>query len=55
MSIAPPRRMMSDDVSDTPELLKKGPQLVPSRVSVVLVEETMTEDTPGRECPDEDH
>ena len=31
------------------------PQLVPSRVSVVLVEETMAGDTPGRECPGEDH
>ena len=31
-----------------------GPQLVPSRVSVVLVEETIAGDTPGRECPSED-
>ena len=31
-----------------------GPHLVPSRVSVVWVEETMAGDTPGRECPRED-
>ena len=28
-----------------------GPQSVPSKVSVVLVEEIMAGDTPGRECP----
>ena len=50
----PPRRMTSDDVSGTPELSGGGPHLVPSRVSVVLVEETMAGDTPGRECPRED-
>ena len=56
MPIVPPRRMMSDDVSGTPELSGGGgePQLVPSRVSVVLVEEAMAGDTPGRECPGED-
>ena len=31
-----------------------GVQLVPSKVSVVWVEETMAGDTPGRECPHED-
>ena len=46
--IVPPRRMTSDDVSDTPELSGGGggPQLVPSKVSVVWVEETMAGDTP---------
>ena len=43
MSIVPPHRMTSNDVSDTPELSGGGgAQLVPSKVSVVLVEETMT-------------
>ena len=32
-----------------------GAQLVPSRVSVVFVEGTIAEDTPGRGCPGEDH
>ena len=32
----------------------RGPQLDPSRVSVMLVEETIAGDTPGRECPCED-
>ena len=32
-----------------------GPQLVPSRVLVVLVEVTMAGGIPGRECPGEDH
>ena len=46
---------MSNNVSDTPELSGGGPQLVSSRVSVVLVEETMAGGTPGRECPSEDY
>ena len=54
MSIVPPRRMRSNDVSDTPELSGGGGG-VSSRVSVVLVEETMAGDTPGRECPGKDH
>ena len=57
MPIVAPRRMMNDDVSDTPELSRGGggsAQLVPSRISVVLVEETNAGDTPGRECPCED-
>ena len=57
MSIVPPRPMTNNDVSDTPELSGGGggAQLVPSRVSVVLVEVTIAEDTPGRGCPGEDH
>ena len=58
MSIVPPHRMMINDVYDTPELSRgweEGPQLVPSRVLVVLVEGTIAEDTPGRGCPGEDH
>ena len=54
MPIVAPRRMTNDDVSSTPILSRDGPQLVPSRVSVVLVEETIAGDTPGRECPGED-
>ena len=57
MSIVPPRQITNNNISDTPELSGGGggPQLVPSRVSVVLVEETLAGDTPGRECPGEDH
>ena len=42
MPIVAPRRMTNNDVSNTPELSGGGggPQLVPSRISVVLVEET---------------
>ena len=54
MPIVAPRRMTNDDVSSTPKLSGGGPQLVPYRVSVVLVEETIAGDTPGRECPGED-
>ena len=50
MSIVPPRRMMNNDVSDTPELFGGTPEF-----QVVLVEETIAEDTPGRGCPGEDH
>ena len=32
----------------------EGPRSVHSRISVVLVDGTMTGDTPGRECPRED-
>ena len=54
--------MTNNDVSNTPELSGGGgggPQLVPSRISLVLVEETMVEetnagDTSGRECPCDD-
>ena len=53
MPIVTPRRMTNNDVSNTPEL-SGGPQLVPSRISVVLVEETNVGDTSGRECPCDD-
>ena len=41
------------DVTDAPTLSVEGPRLVPSRISVVLVDGTMAGDTPGRECPRE--
>ena len=54
MPIAAPRRMTNNDVSNTPELSGGGgggPQSVPSRISVVLVDEADAGGTPGRECP----
>ena len=42
------------DVTNTPALSVEGPQSVPSRISVVLVDGTVAGDTPGRECPRED-
>ena len=42
------------DVTDAPALSVEGPQSVPSRISVVLVDGTMAGDTPGQECPRED-
>ena len=47
MSIAAPRLMKTDDISDTAELFRwgGGAPVVPSRVSVVLVEETSAGDT----------
>ena len=42
------------DVTDTPVLSVEGPRSVPSRISMVLVDGTMSGDTPGRECPRED-
>ena len=47
-----PRRMTSDDSRTVRG--RGGPQSVPSKVSVVWVEETMAVDTPGQECPRED-
>ena len=46
---------MDVDVSDTPELSGGGPQSVPSRISVVLVDEAMAGGTlrVGRPCDDE--
>ena len=56
MPIVAPRRMTNNDVS--PELSGGGgggePQLVPSKILVVLVEETNAGDTSGRECLCED-
>ena len=49
--------MTNNDVSiNTPDLSGGGggPQSVPSRISVVLVDEANAGDTPGRECPCED-
>ena len=57
MPIVPPRRLMSDYVSGTPELSGGGgggTSVGLLQSSVVLVEETMAGDTPGRECPGED-
>ena len=42
------------DVTKTPTLSVEGPRPATSRISVVLVDGTMAEDTPGRECPRED-
>ena len=42
------------DITDAPALSVEGPQSVPSRISVVLVDGTMAGDTRGRECPRED-
>ena len=51
-TLAAPRRMMDIDVTDAPELYGGGgPQLVPSRISVVLVEEAIAGDTPRLGCP----
>ena len=47
-------RLLPVDVTKTPTLSVEGPRLVPSRILVVLVDETMAGDTPGRECPHED-
>ena len=54
MLIVAPRRMMTNDVSNTPGLSGGGAQLVPSRISVVLVEDTNDGDTSGWECLCED-
>ena len=42
------------DVTDAPTLSVEGPQSVPSRISVVQVDGTIAEDSPGREFPRED-
>ena len=51
-TLAAPRRMMDIDVTNAPELSEGGggPQSVPSRISVVLVEEAKAGGTPRREC-----
>ena len=54
-TIAAPQRMMDVDVSDTPELFGGGgSQSVPSRISVVLVEEATVGGTPRLGCPCDD-
>ena len=56
-SVASSRRIRTDDVSNTAELSRGeggGPPLVPSRVLVVLVEETNAGDTSRPECPCDD-
>ena len=55
MPVAAPRLMKTDDISDRTELLRGGPPVVPSRISVVLVEETKAGDTSQPECPCDDH
>ena len=47
-------RLLPVDVTKAPTLSVEGPRLVPSRISVVLVNGTMAGDTPGWECPRED-
>ena len=42
------------DVADAPALSGGGPQSVPSRISVVLVDEVNAGGTPRRECPRDD-
>ena len=49
-----PGGLLPVDVTDAPTLSVEGPQSVPSRISVVRVDGTIAEDTPGRECPRED-
>ena len=53
MPIVAPRRMMNNDVSNTSELAGGGggTQPVPSRISVVLVDEANDGGTAERECP----
>ena len=46
--------LLPGDVADAPTLSVEGPQSVPSRISVVRVDGTIAEDTPGGECPHED-
>ena len=50
-SVATPRLMKTDDIA---ELFRLGPPVVPSRISVVLVEETSAGDTSQPECPCDD-
>ena len=48
------RGLLLVDVTDAPALSVERPQSVPSRISVVRIDGTIAEDTPGRECPRED-
>ena len=47
-------RLLPVDVADAPTLSVGGPQSVPSRISVVLVDGTKAWGPPGRECLRED-
>ena len=47
-------RLLPVDVADAPTLSVGGLRSVPSRILVVLVDGTMAEGTPGRECPREE-
>ena len=48
--------MKTYDISNTTDLLRGGgPPVVPSRISVMLVEETKAGDTSRPECPYDDH
>ena len=47
-------RLLPVGVADAPALSGGGPQSVPSRISVVLVDGTRAGGTPGRECSRED-
>ena len=46
--------MMDIEVTNSPELSVGGPPSVPSRISMVLVEEAKAGDTPRLGCPRED-
>ena len=47
--------MMDIEVTDAPELSGGGPQSVPSRILVVLLEEAIAGGTPRLGCPRDDH
>ena len=51
---AAPSRITDLEVTNAPELSSGGPPSVPSRISVVLVEEAKAGGTPRRECPRDD-
>ena len=52
--MAAPRGMMNIEVTGSPALSVGEPPSVPSRISVVLVEEANSGETPRLECPHED-
>ena len=53
--MAAPRGVMNIKVTGSPALSVGEPPSVPSRISVVLVEEAKSGDTPRLECPREDN
>ena len=53
--MAASRGVMNIEVTGSPALSVGEPPSVPSRISVVLVEEANSGDTPRLECPREDH